>query len=90
MAKAKPLADEETDDTQDNPMVDTTKQRRNYRFTRRMLYKMKKLLETNYWQNETELLESSVDLIYEMLLKGELPEGFEITVKDVTEEKEKK
>lgn len=86
MAKAKPVATDDADDTQESIMVDLSKQRRNYRFTRRMLYKMKKLLETNYWQNETELLEASVDLIYEMMIKGELPENFEITIKEPKKE----
>jgi hypothetical protein len=86
MARAKPIADEEPD-TQENNMPDLSRQRRNYRFNRRMLYKMKKLLETNYWASETEVLEASVDLLYEMMIKGEIPESFDITVDKSEEEK---
>jgi hypothetical protein len=76
-------------DTQDAIMVETGKVRRNYRLNRRLLYKMKKLLETNCWDSETELIESAVDLLYEMLLKNQLPEGFEITLKEAGEDKDK-
>jgi hypothetical protein len=86
MARAKPIADEDPD-AQENTMPDLSRQRRNYRFNRRMLYKMKKLLETNYWASETEVLEASVDLLYEMMIKGEIPESFDITVDKSEEEK---
>lgn len=51
--------------------------RKGYRFTRRMIFKMKKLLETGLFDNETEILETSVDILYEKMIEGKLKEFVE-------------
>lgn len=72
------------------PLDQTKKRNRiSYRYNILKEKKLKKLKESGYFNDYTEIIDEGIELLYGLLILGHLPEGFEVTVEKPKETEKK-
>jgi hypothetical protein len=75
---------------EDNMPIDQKKKRysKPYRYNIIKDYKLKKIMETGYFNDYTEILDEGVEFVYSIFVLKKLPPDYELIVKSGESEKE--